>query len=445
MRGPSKSHPEESAMPQRAVNLVLALAGVAAVALLYVIGADLARAAQRGPRWKRCLLSAGLALLAAVGISATGCSAGGNAPAAAPEAGTAAAAADAAKDAPRVSPAATTEYARTRIRELEKRLAHLEKMEAGADEVNPLWIDALATSTQVDVRFMNKNEFLSQVSDADLPHARAAIDRAAAVLKRLEAMWARPYQAPESPRPASPESLAGKRLEETDAWKNLTALWAFGGEIAAGRRGPFPFNTRQQEQLLADLQIVRKNVAAMENAGLFSAAEAGLLGLNLDAMITRIQQFRPEELRMATCYQPVRMVSPNESVERLAARLPLLEKLAASKTLHREVVEKVLVSIETDILTLSKEESLKEFAKAEERQKAEKTRDAAKAAAKRIRERIVPQRTCYYLVPVEPAKPAKEQSRARQEALEKFAAADTLRPDVLRQAAANARSPENKT
>ena len=432
-------------MPQRAVNLVLALAGVAAVALLYVIGADLARAAQRGPRWKRCLLSAGLALLAAVGISATGCSASGNAPAAAPEAGTAAAAADAAKDAPRVSPAATTEYARTRIRELEKRLAHLEKMEAGADEVNPPWIDALATSTQVDVRFMNENRFLSQVSDADLPRARAAIDRAAAVLKRLGAMWARPFQAPESPRPASPESLAGKRLEETDAWKNLTALWAFGGEIAAGRRGPFPFNTRQREQLLADLQIVRKNVAAMENAGLLSAAEAGLLGLNLDAMITRIQQFRPEKLRMATCYQPVRMVSPDESVERLAARLPLLEKLAASETLHREVVEKVLVSIVADIATLAKEESLKEFAKAEDRQKAEKTRDAARAAVLRIRQQISPQIDCYMRMPLRESESKQEQSAARLKILETPASAAVLRPEVLRKAAANARNQENET
>jgi hypothetical protein len=354
-----------------------------------------------------------------------------------------AASADAAKDTPRVSPAATTEYARTRIQELEKRLARLEKMESRADEVNPQWIDALITSTRVDVRFMGDRKFLSQVSDADLPRARAAIDRAAAVLQRLDALATRPYQAPESPKPASPESLAGKRLEETDAWKSLTALWTFGREIAAGRRGPFPFNTQQREQLLADLEIVGKNVAALEKAGLLSSAEAGLLGQNLDAMITRIQKFRPEELRMATCYVPVRIVSPNESVDRLAARLPLLEKLAAAETLHAEVVEKVLAGIEADIATLAKEESLKEFAKAEDRQKAEKTRDAAKEAAQRLRERITPMIKCYMRIPLNWPEPKKEQSAARLKILETPAATAALRPEVLRKAAANARDKQD--
>jgi hypothetical protein len=56
-------------MPERAFNLLLALAGVAAVALLVVLGADLARSAQRGPRWKRRLIAAGLGLLASLGVA----------------------------------------------------------------------------------------------------------------------------------------------------------------------------------------------------------------------------------------------------------------------------------------------------------------------------------------------------------------------------------------
>ena len=56
-------------MPERAFNLLLALAGVAAVALLVVLGVDLARSAQRGPRWKRRLIAAGLGLLASLGVA----------------------------------------------------------------------------------------------------------------------------------------------------------------------------------------------------------------------------------------------------------------------------------------------------------------------------------------------------------------------------------------
>ena len=56
-------------MPERAFNLLLALAGVAAVALLVVLGVDLARSARRGPRWKRRLIAAGLGLLASLGVA----------------------------------------------------------------------------------------------------------------------------------------------------------------------------------------------------------------------------------------------------------------------------------------------------------------------------------------------------------------------------------------
>jgi hypothetical protein len=79
-----------------------------------------------------------------------------------------------------------------------------------------------------------------------------------------------------------------------------------------------------------------------------------------------------------------------DSFDRLSERLPLLEKLAAGETIHREVVEKVLVSIEADIQNLDREQSIKAFATAEDRQAAEKTRDAAKAAAQRLRTRIMP-------------------------------------------------------
>ena len=50
-------------MPQRALNLVLALAGVVAVLGVIVIGFDLHRVSTSGPRWRRRLLAAGLALL----------------------------------------------------------------------------------------------------------------------------------------------------------------------------------------------------------------------------------------------------------------------------------------------------------------------------------------------------------------------------------------------
>jgi hypothetical protein len=48
-------------------TLVLGLLGLAIVVALAVIGQDLRRAKTRGPRWKRRIIAAGLAVLAAVG------------------------------------------------------------------------------------------------------------------------------------------------------------------------------------------------------------------------------------------------------------------------------------------------------------------------------------------------------------------------------------------
>jgi len=48
-------------------TLVLGLLGLVIVVALVVIGMDLRRAKTRGPRWKRRIIAAGLAVLAAVG------------------------------------------------------------------------------------------------------------------------------------------------------------------------------------------------------------------------------------------------------------------------------------------------------------------------------------------------------------------------------------------
>jgi hypothetical protein len=55
-------------MPQRVTGLLYAFMGLAAVAGLFLLGLNVYRAAGKGPRWKRRLLGAGLAMLAALGL-----------------------------------------------------------------------------------------------------------------------------------------------------------------------------------------------------------------------------------------------------------------------------------------------------------------------------------------------------------------------------------------
>ena len=55
-------------MPYRTVGVAWILAGTCAVVLLLILGRDVWSAAATGPRWKRRLLTAGLLLLAGIGL-----------------------------------------------------------------------------------------------------------------------------------------------------------------------------------------------------------------------------------------------------------------------------------------------------------------------------------------------------------------------------------------
>jgi hypothetical protein len=58
-------------MPQRALSTIWVLAGLAAALALVLVGANLVAASERGPRWKRRLLGAGLGVLAGLGLVST--------------------------------------------------------------------------------------------------------------------------------------------------------------------------------------------------------------------------------------------------------------------------------------------------------------------------------------------------------------------------------------
>jgi hypothetical protein len=234
--------------------------------------------------------------------------------------------------------------------------------------------------------------------------------------------------------PATP----AKDLSESTAWQRILAAWNEAQEIASGKRGDYPFDEKGKQQVLANLKQAEADAAELQATKLISEHEAGLLLKDLRVLTAGVQYKRPTEEKNFTCYDIVAVQPGQSSFQRLSDRLPLLEKLSAAQTIHPEVVEKVLAGIEADIATLAKEESLKEFATVEDRQAAEKTRDAAKEAAQRLRERITPMIKCYMRIPLNWPEPKKEQSATRLKILETPAATAALHPEVLRRAAANA-------
>ena len=319
---------------------------------------------------------------------------------------------------------------------LSDRLPLLEKL-ASAVTLHREVVEKVLVSMEADIQTLAKEESLKEFAKAEeRQKAEKTRDAArAAVLRIRDRVWP----------PATAGADSEKTLDESKGWKRIGAAWNEAEEIASGKRGAYPFDEAGKKRLLEDLKKAEADAADLQKAKLITEPEAGLLLKDLGTLRTGVEAKRPTEMKMATCYVPMMIRPGHDSLQRLSDRLPLLEKLATAVTLHPEVVEKVLASIETDILTLSKEESLKEFAKAEERQAAEKARDAAKASALRLHQRITPRVMCYYLmlIPLHEPESKQEQSVARLKILETPASAAALRPEVLRQAVANAQDKQD--
>jgi hypothetical protein len=141
-----------------------------------------------------------------------------------------------------------------------------------------------------------------------------------------------------------------RRLEATEEWKRLLAIWKEAEEIVANKRGPYPFDQAGQDRVLAALGRAQRELDALVKAGLLAAPAAGILKKDLALLAHGVNRFRPTERKNATCYRP--MALPDEtalSLGRLRERLPLLERLAASSQLQPAAVEKALLGIERDL------------------------------------------------------------------------------------------------
>lgn len=149
----------------------------------------------------------------------------------------------------------------------------------------------------------------------------------------------------------------GQTLDETKHWKHLTAVWREAEEIGSGKRGGYPFDEMGKQRILGGLSTVNDNLDKLENAGLLDEAETGLLKQELALLTSRVQAKRPTEMRMATCYEPMSFTPAQDSLKRLTDRLPLIEKLADSETLQRQVISKVFDTVESDLALLEKQEN----------------------------------------------------------------------------------------
>ncbi|HPD16284.1 MAG TPA: hypothetical protein PLE19_15130 [Planctomycetota bacterium] len=179
------------------------------------------------------------------------------------------------------------------------------------------------------------------------------------------------------PRPVADQAAANDvPLPDTPEWKHIETTWREASEVASGKRGPYPFDRAGKEKLLAALKAAVAGVEALQQRAALSDAAAGLLKQDLALLERGVQENRPTEMKMATCYAPMPFRPVEDSLKRLADRLPLLEKLAAAGKVPRQVIGKVIATVERDITTLGDEKLLAGLVEPD-RQRAEETRKAA--------------------------------------------------------------------
>jgi len=198
-----------------------------------------------------------------------------------------------------------------------------------------------------------------------------------------DAAGAEAPQAAEAPKAAS--------LPDTPEWRRLVATWHDAAEVASGLRGPFPFTSAEKSRLLAALGLGVKDVEAWQKAGQLSEAEAGLLLVALAQLKSGVDWKRTVEDGPILCYEPALILRPSDSVRRVAARLPLLEKLAATQRIVPEVARIALASVELDLAFLQRKEVIKLLATGRDPD-AQGVCQTAIAQLRKVQERLPPAR-----------------------------------------------------
>ena len=345
-------------MPHRIMNLwtvLLGVAGLLVVALMVLFGADLIRASRSGPRWKRRMLAASLAVLAAIGVNVAAREASAQA-----------------KILPRgptcympmpVMPPGATLPARM---EALKKLGVMEKIKSDV-------LKKLADQIRVDIVPYENNIIpkLPAVSDVQTKARKTAAD-------------ARAWLAAADLRLA----VGDKPLADVPVWRELMKNWRAAEEAASGRKGRYPFDAKTKKALLAALDAAPGELDALATAGYLTAAEAGLLKNALETLPARVRRMRPVELRNATCYRPMRIIAPDPLVAMLA-RMPLLEKIAQGRKLHPAAVKKIVEVVEAQAAKLTDEKYLKGLTP-DSRGTAENVVKAARAVVKKLTAAVKP-------------------------------------------------------
>lgn len=138
-------------------------------------------------------------------------------------------------------------------------------------------------------------------------------------------------------------------------WQRCLQVWEAAGEAAYGGE-PYPFTAQGKAKLVEQLEGSRRLVAGLQEEGLLSAAEAGLLEQDISILLAGVHEKRPNDMIAVSCYEPMMYTPRRDALQILAPRVDLLEGMAAQQTLQLEVVVRVLVRVRKDLAMLISDE-----------------------------------------------------------------------------------------
>jgi hypothetical protein len=354
-------------MPYRIMNLwtvLIGVAGLIVVALIVLFGADLRRASRTGPRWKRALVTASVALLAAIGVNF--------------------AARDALAEPVRpaqVKPVPPRVSCYLMVRRPDRPLA------SAALPVRMAALKKLGVMEKIKSDVLKK---LTAQIRTEIPRYEKLVLSSTPAgsgerIKAGKALYdARGWLAAADMRLA----VGDKPLADVPVWKALAKNWRDAEAAASGRKGRYPFDAKTKKSLLGALATAPDELNALATAGYLAAAEATMLKTALEGLPARVKRMRPTELQNATCYRPMSLAR-RDPLMTMLARMPLLEKVVKGGKLHPAAVKKIAEVVEIEIVKLTDEKYLKTLTP-ESRATAGNLVKAATSAIKKLNAAVKP-------------------------------------------------------
>lgn len=176
-------------------------------------------------------------------------------------------------------------------------------------------------------------------------------------------------------------STAKDPLLSSAEWKVIQDAWQTAGPLAKSGKSTETQRKVADEKLTAAEKAADKLVAAK----LLSPAEAALLQAEANNIRMAMNSIPPlsEDGQVPLCYTPA-FPPAKYTLDRLAARLPLLEQLVADKKVAPAVLGMVLKQTRDDLAMLAAPENIRSLGTEQNQEKARQTAKAVSAALDKL-------------------------------------------------------------